>query len=160
MFIAFFESFKYMGHLWPIALLRVYVGYFFLHAGIHKIQEGVLSDPAFQTTLQKWITDHPHNQAFVTMAQTWLVNHWQMTSEALVIAQIVVGICFILGFMVRPAALIAIVLSMSFMASVGSEAVTMNKIFIVLNGSLFLVAAGRCFGFDYYFYKRVRGIWW
>lgn len=160
MFISFFESFKYMGHLWPIALLRIYVGYFFLQAGIHRIQEGVLKNPIIQSTLQSWIDTHPQNHKVLGAFQSWLVNHWQITSEAVVIAQILVGVCFIIGFMVRPAALIAIVLSLDFMAAVGSEAVTLNKIFIVLNAALFLVAAGRCYGFDYYFYKRVRGIWW
>ena len=149
-----------MGHLWPIALLRIYVGAFFLEAGIKRVQEGVLQNPILQSTMQKWIVDHPHNQRYLELFQNWLISHWQFTSQVVVVAQIVVGVSFIIGLFVRPAALLAILLSLNFMAAVGSEAVSFNKIFVVLNLVLFLVAAGRCFGFDYYFYKRVRGFWW
>ncbi len=149
-----------MGHLWPIALLRIYVGYFFLQAGVHRIEEGVLRNPLIQGSLQNWMSTHPQDHHFFVIFQNWLLTHWQLTSEALVMAQIMTGICFIIGFMVRPAALVAIFLSLDFMTAVGSEAASLNKILIALNAALFLVAAGRCYGFDYYFYKRIRGLWW
>jgi thiosulfate dehydrogenase [quinone] large subunit len=160
MFIAFFESFKYMGHMWPVALLRIYVGYFYLQAGIKQIREGYLSDPIMQSSLQKYITDHGTHERFLSAFQTWTMAHWQVTAEVVIIAQLVVGISFIIGFMVRPTSLIAIVLSLDFMVAVNSEAVSLNRILIVLNAALFCVAAGRCYGFDYYFFKRLRGVWW
>lgn len=149
-----------MGHLWPIALLRIYTGLFFLKAGLRQVHAGVLNNPVLQSTMQKWIDEHPQNHKLFIALQNWFLSHWQVTSHAVVVAQIIVGICFIIGFMVRPAALLAIILCLDFMAAVGSEMVNLNKIFIALNAALFLVAAGRCVGFDYYFYKRVRGIWW
>jgi len=149
-----------MGHLWPIALLRIYVGYFFLQAGIHRIREGFLKNHILQGTLQSWINAHPHNHKFLMAMQNWLIVHWQVTSQVVVAAQVLVGVSFILGFLVRPAAILAIFLSLDFMSAVGSEAASLDKILVALNASLFLVAAGRCYGFDYYFFKRVRGVWW
>jgi thiosulfate dehydrogenase [quinone] large subunit len=160
MFIAFFESFKYMGHLWPIALLRIYMGVFFLQTGIHHIQEGVLRNPVFDASLQRWLNNNHQDQKILLLFQGWLANHWQIVSQVGVIALVVVGVCYVLGFMVRPAALIAVALSFNFMVTADAEVIWINKIFIALNAALFFVAAGRCFGFDYYFYKRVRGVWW
>jgi thiosulfate dehydrogenase [quinone] large subunit len=45
MLISFFESMKYMGHLWPIALFRLYVGYIYVSTALAKIQQGFLEQP-------------------------------------------------------------------------------------------------------------------
>ena len=148
-----------MGHLWPIALLRIYIGVFFLQTGVHHIQEGILKNPAFDSSMQRW-SSTGHELKILSLLHDFLSNHWPLVSQIGVIALVMVGICYILGFMVRPTALIAIALSFNFMMGADVEMIWINKIFIALNAALFFVGAGRCFGFDYYFYKRVRGIWW
>ena len=160
MFISFFESFKYAGHLWPIAILRVYVGVFFLRAGIEKIHSGFLEGPMLQDILNKWIQASSSHPQYVDFLQHWVLPHWQVFSHVVVFGEIFVGMSFILGLMVRPAAIAAIFMNFNFMLAAGSEAQVINTVLIVVNLTLLLVSAGRCIGFDYYFYKRVRGIWW
>ena len=158
MFISFFESIKYVGHLWPIALLRIYVGYFFLTSGISKIENHFLTSAALQTTIQSWIQSGNANERYLVFLQHAVLTHWQLFSYLVVTAEMAVGLSFILGFMVRPAALVAVFLNLNFMLAGGPDA-QISKIFAALNASLFLIAAGRCFGFDYYFFKKIRGFW-
>lgn len=160
MIISFFESFKYIGHLWPIALLRIYLGYFFINAGIDKIHNGFLSQPVLQGILQKWIELGIQHQSYVHFLQDWVSPHWRLFSYLVIFGEVFVGMSFILGFMVRPAALVAIFLNINFLLASGAPGLIVNKVFIAANLTLYLVSAGRCVGLDYYFYKRVRGIWW
>jgi len=168
MFISFFESFKYLGHLWPIALLRIYIGYFFLLAGISKVEKNYLHSPALTDQIQSWIAAGPHDEKYVHFLQTWVLTHWQVFSYLVVTGEIMVGVAFILGFMVRPAALVAIFLNWNFLLA-GIPAnrkfqfrkiATSAAAFIAINLMFFFISAGRCIGFDYYFFKKVRGFWW
>jgi thiosulfate dehydrogenase (quinone) large subunit len=160
MFIAFFESFKYIGHTWPVALLRMYVGYFFFNAGMTKVQHNFLSNPVLQTQIQTWLAAGPHNEHYVAFLNNTVLTHWQVFSYLVVTGEILIGLSYILGFMVRPAALIAIFLNLNFMLAAPPETVALNKIFIAINAMFFLISAGRGLGFDYYFFKKVRGFWW
>src|ERR1700677_1542639 len=106
MIISFFESFKYAGHLWPIALLRMYVGVFFLHSGLQKVDQNYLKSPVLSSTIQDWMDKGAIQYAgYARFLQTWVITHWQMASYFLVTTEVAIGLCFILGFMVRPAAL-------------------------------------------------------
>ena len=160
MLISFFESFKYAGHLWPIAILRVYIGCFFLRAGIDKIHNGFLDSPALTEILNKWIQAGAAHPNYVSFLKNFVLPHWQVFSHLVVFGEVFVGLSFIVGFMVRPAALVAIFLNLNFMMAAGLEAQVINGILVCVNLTLLLISAGRCIGFDYYFYKRVRGIWW
>ncbi len=160
MFISFFESFKYLGHLWPIALLRIYFGYVFLQAGIYKIKHDFLTTPALQTILDGWVKAAPHQDSYTQFLQNWVIPHWQVFSYMVVSAEVLIGICYILGFFVRPAAIIAIILNLNILLAGGAEVAAVNQVFIAVNAALLMVGAGRCLGFDYHFYKRIRGIWW
>jgi thiosulfate dehydrogenase [quinone] large subunit len=160
MIISFFESFKYAGHMWPVAILRVYTGIFFLRAGLEKVHNGFLDAPILQGILNKWIQAGSGHPQYVEFLQHWVMPHWQVFSHLVVFGEIFVGISFILGFMVRPAAITAIFMNCNFILAAGVEAQVINALLIAINLTLLLLSAGRCIGFDYYFYKRVRGIWW
>ncbi len=160
MIIAFFESFRYMGHLWPIALLRIYAGVLFFNAGMSKLSKGFLEQPLLQQTINHWIESGSADHGYVGFLQNWVLPHWQVFSYMVVFGEIAVGLSFILGFMVRPAALGALLMNINFLFAAGESAAPINKLFIAVNSALFLLSAGRCFGVDYYFYKRVRGFWW
>lgn len=160
MFVSFFESFKYTGHLWPVALLRIYAGFTFFNASISKIEQHYLSTPALPTVLQQWLQAGPHNEAYVHFLQTYVLTHWQLFSYLVVTGEFAVGLCYLVGFMVRPAAVVAIFLNYNFLLAGSPPTVIINKLFIAISLCLFFSAAGRCFGFDYYFYKKIRGFWW
>lgn len=160
MIISFFESFKYLGHIWPIALLRIYTGMFFFNAGMHKLKSGFLESPQLTDILKKWIESGVMDPGYAIFIQNHVLTHWKIVSSLVVFGEIGVGLAFIVGFMVRPAALAAILMNVNFLLAAGNPAATTNKLFIMINLTLFLVSAGRCVGLDYYFYKKIRGIWW
>jgi thiosulfate dehydrogenase [quinone] large subunit len=160
MIISFFESFKYIGHLWPVSLLRIFVGSIFLRAGLEKIHNGFLQNPVLQDILAKWSLAGTNHPSYAIFLHDWVSPHWKLFSHLVAFGEIFVGLSFILGFMVRPAAVIAIFMNINFMLAAGMEAQVVNTILIVVNLTLLLLSAGRCIGMDYYFYKRVRGLWW
>lgn len=160
MFLAFFESIKHIGHFWPIALLRIYLGYFFLNAGMSKISAHYLTEPVLQETLYKWMSQGINYPNYLLFLQNVVLPHYQVFSYLVVLGEIAVGLSFIFGFFVRPAAVGAIIMNINFLLAAGLEAKTVNSLMIAMNLTLFFTAAGRCFGFDYYFYKKYRGIWW
>lgn len=161
MIIAFLESFKYRGHLWPIALLRIYVGTFFLHMGIRHMQEGVSVHPIFQGVVQRFAAESHFSSSVLIALQSWLLNHGQLINQIGLIVLFIIGVSFVLGFMVRPSALMALALTYNFMlAEKGMDDFWLYEVLMALTLAFFFVAAGRCWGFDYYFYKRVRGLWW
>lgn len=160
MLLSFFESFKYLGHIWPIALLRIFIGYIFLNAGLDKIQMNYLTEPILQETLYRWMSQGIDNSMYTKFLQYVVLNNWQVFSYLVTFGEIAVGLSFIIGFLVRPAALAAIFMNYNFMMAGGLEAQTVNQILIAVNLMLFSVSAGRSIGFDYYFFKKVRKIWW
>jgi thiosulfate dehydrogenase [quinone] large subunit len=72
----------------------------------------------------------------------------------------VIGISFLIGFLVRPTALLGALLMLNFIFAGGDAATSLQQTFLALFIVLFWVGAGRCLGFDYFFYKRQRGLWW
>ena len=89
-----------------------------------------------------------------------VIPNWQYVAFIIMALQFGVGISYLLGYLVRPMAVIAFFmalqgLSMSFL---GVE--DMQRLFMATHLTLAWVGAGRCLGVDYYFFKRRRGIWW
>ena len=160
MIIAFFESLKHLGHIWPLTLTRVYVGWIFLSAGIKKFKGGWLDSSIVVETVNKWIAGGTTHPTYTHFLQDYVVPHWKVFSYVLVGGEILVGAFLILGFIVRPMTLLAIFFSFNFMLAGASESVAFNQLLIVINVTMFIIGAGRAVGLDYYFYKRVRGIWW
>ncbi|MCB0739248.1 MAG: hypothetical protein KDC92_17190, partial [Bacteroidetes bacterium] len=70
------------------------------------------------------------------------------------------GICLLVGYLVRPASILAILLNLFLIWISPPHMALLYKTFIAVNITLGWLGAGRCIGFDYYFYKRMRGIWW
>lgn len=160
MIISFFESIKYLGHLWPVCILRIWTGFYFLNAGLGKWSGQFLSEPKLLAIVNSWIENPAMAQGYRGFLEHWVIPHWQVFSYAVVIGEIAVGVSFILGFMVRPAALGGLLMNINFLFAAGMSSAAINKVFIVIHLTLFLLSAGRCLGIDYYFYKRVRGFWW
>ena len=160
MFVAFLESIKYTGHLYPIAFLRVFMGYYYLQEALQKYAGEYLTQPI----LAESISDSLRNQIPPLWLHSFLeqiaIPYWQIFAHLQASVEFSLGVCLIIGYLVRPAALLAICISIFFIWISPAEQVFMLKTFIAINISLAWLGAGRCIGFDYYFYKRMRGIWW
>ena len=89
-----------------------------------------------------------------------VVPNWQVFAYCVVYFGFLVGISFILGFFVRPVALIAALVTLNFIYNSGPEIIELHKLHLVLFLILAWLGAGRCMGLDYFFYKRDRGMWW
>lgn len=160
MIVAFFESVKYAGHIFPIAFLRIFIGYHYLQEASQKIQGEYLAQPQLAGMINDWL-----NRGLIPLwYQNWLesivIPYWQVFAYLATVLQILVGISFIVGFLVRPAALLACLVSLNFALASDPSQAMVHKLFFAINATLAWFGAGRCLGFDYFFFKRNRGIWW
>jgi thiosulfate dehydrogenase (quinone) large subunit len=158
--VSFFESVKYVGHLFPIALLRVYLGYFYVNQAVARYGSDFLSQPRLAEDASHWLPRSPAPEWFKTLAHDWLVPNWQAAAYAITAGEALIGISFILGYLVRPFSLLGILLSLLLLWTNDPDALHFYQGTIAVHIVLAWLGAGRCLGMDYYFYKKHRGIWW
>jgi thiosulfate dehydrogenase (quinone) large subunit len=149
-----------MGHIWPIALFRIFIGSAYLKLAIEKLNSRWLTESYLSELVTQWANNPDAHPGIHRLLAEWVVPHWQTFSYLVVFGEFAIGISLILGFMVRPTALAATIGTLVCLLAMGTESRAYNQIYLAATAMLFLVSAGRCVGFDYYFYKRVRGYWW
>lgn len=160
MLVSFLESFKYLGHLYPIAFLRVYLGYFYLESAIRKYNEGYLDQPIIVEMITQWLPSSNAPNWYQTIIEVLAVPNWIAFSTIFIAIEFIIGISFLIGYLVRPMSIIAIFIALNFMWFSSPDQATLFKALIAINVTLCWIGAGRCFGIDYYFYKRMRGWLW
>jgi thiosulfate dehydrogenase [quinone] large subunit len=160
MFVSFLESFKYVGHLFPVAFLRIFMGYYFLHMALARAGGEFLQQPRLAAIIMENLPQSHVPTWYANLLQFVIVPNWQFFAYFITYCEFIIGISFIIGFLVRPAALLGIVLMLNFIAGGGAGGHDIQQTFLALFVVLFWVGAGRCLGFDYFFYKRHRGLWW
>lgn len=156
---AFFESIKYVGHLFPIAFLRVFVGYYYLNEALTKYHGDFLVQPRLADWANQSLIQFPHQEWVTTLLQTAVIPEWRIFAALVVTLECMIGISYLLGYLVRPLSVLGILLS-GFMLLLLPDSEVFLKLFIAVHFTLAWLGAGRCLGFDYYFYKRHRGVWW
>ena len=114
MFVAYLESVKYVGHLFPIALLRIYLGWSFLTTAWQRYQGDYLSQPRIAATITEWAPTSSAPDWYKDFLDRVVVPNWQLFAYCIVYFGFLVGISFILGFFVRPVALIAAFVTLNF----------------------------------------------
>jgi thiosulfate dehydrogenase [quinone] large subunit len=160
MFVAFFDSIKYVGHLYPIALLRIYMGYYFLDLALSRMNGEFLRQPRLAAVIMDTLPQAALPTWYANLLQHVVVSNWQFFAYFVTYCEFIVAFSFLLGLLVRPASILGVFLMVNFIYA-GSNAVTaVQQILLVLFIVMFWVGAGRCLGFDFYFYKRQRGLWW
>ncbi len=159
MIVAFFESIKYVGHLFPLAFLRVFVGYFYLNQALLKYNGDFLTHPRIADLITTGLAQSTAPTWYSEFLSQVAIPHWRVFSGVIVACELLLGFSYLLGYLVRPMAIVGVLLS-CFYLSVYPTADIFYKTFIAVHITLAWLAAGRCLGFDYYFYKRNRGIWW
>ena len=157
--VAFFESIKYVGHLFPLAFLRVFIGYFYLNQALQKYNGDFLTHPRVAEWISEGLAVATSPGWYQGFLQQIVTPQWQIFSGLIVVIELLIGISFLLGYFVRPMALAGILISVFYMTVQPGHEV-LYKTFIAIHVTLAWLGAGRCLGFDYYFYKRNRGIWW
>jgi thiosulfate dehydrogenase [quinone] large subunit len=160
MFVAFFESLKYVGHLYPIAFLRIFMGYYFLNMAMARLGGEFLRQPRLAAVIMDNLPESHLPTWYANFLQYVVVPNWQFFSYFITYCEFVIGISFLIGFLVRPTAILGSLLMLNFIFAGGDIATSLQQTFLALFIVLFWVGAGRCLGFDYFFYKRQRGLWW
>ena len=160
MFTAFFESVKYVGHLLPISFLRIFLGYYYLQQAMFKFQGDFLNRPRIADQMAEWIPASHAPHWFKVFVSSQMIPNWHTVAFIICGLEFGIAVSYILGYVVRPMALLGVGLCIVTMFISGPQSEDFYKTFLAIHVVLAWVGAGRCLGFDYYFYKRRRGFWW
>lgn len=161
MVVAFVESIKYVGHLLPIAFLRVFIGYYYVNQALLNASGGFLNHPYLAEDIRNFLPRSAGPEWYLGFLEAIVIPNWRIFAYAIVVMQMMIGISYVIGYLVRPMSLLGIFLSFNIMVALGTQQSDLQTTFmIILHFTLGWLGAGRCLGFDYFFYKRRRGIWW
>jgi thiosulfate dehydrogenase [quinone] large subunit len=158
--VTFFNSAKYVGHAYPIAFFRIFLGYTFLQQGLTRLNGEFLQTPHLASMIEQHLPATNPPLWLHQFLAGFVVNHWQVFSYSVTYIEIVIGISFLLGFVIRPISILALILCffMTYITDVSTA--NLYSVYMVIFITLAWMGAGRCLGMDYYFFKRHRGIWW
>lgn len=160
MFTAFLESVKYVGHLVPLAFLRVFLGYYYLQHALRKFNGDFLTRPRLAAQVADILPGLEIPHWYKDALEKLVIQHWQAVSFSLMCLEFAIAISYLLGYVVRPMAVIAALLSINALVLSHSSHDDFYRMMLALHLALAWVGAGRCLGIDYYYFKRRRGIWW
>lgn len=160
MFVAFFESIKYVGHLLPLSFLRLYVGYYFLQNSIAKFDGDYVSQPRLAAAINEYLPQSSAPLWYAHLLENFVVPHWQIFAYTISYCEFVIGISFLIGFLVRPVAFLGMFLSINAIFTSAPVLAELHQAYLAMFIIMAWMGAGRCLGFDYFFFKRNRGIWW
>ena len=160
MLTAFFESIKYVGHLYPVAFLRIFLGYYWLNQALTEYQTGLFTSQVFIDQINSSEYVYNFSAWYKWMFENLVYPYWSITSHVILIAAFLVGLSLVIGFMVRPFGIIGILMSMHLVLFGTGYQNLLYSTFVAIFVTVVAIGAGRCVGFDYYFYKRNRGLWW
>lgn len=159
MFVAFFESLKYVGHLLPLAFLRVFLGYYYLQEALHKFNSDYLSRPRIAEQIAEWLPAS-HAPEWYKLMMNYMVPNWATLAFIIMALEFAIAISYIIGYVVRPVAFLGVFLCINMLFISGPTHEDFFKTLLAIHVMMAWVGAGRCLGFDYFFFKRRRGIWW
>lgn len=160
MIVAFFESFKYVGHMFPIALLRIYMGLYFFGMAYEKYNGDFLYQPRLAAMINEWL---PMSQApiwYREFVEAIVVPNWQIFSYTLTYCEFMIGVGFIFGFLVRPLSILGFFICLNLVYFSSMDLSLLYKAYLAMFATMAWLGSGRCVGIDYFFFKRQRGLWW
>lgn len=160
MLVTFFESIKHVGHLFPVVILRVFMGIHFLQTAVAHLNGPFLNQPLLAEMIRDWSPGSAAPQWYKGLLDSLVLPQWQLAAYCIVYLEFVIGFSFLFGFFVRPASLLGFLLAWNFIYWSPVELQDFYRLQMACFAALFLIGAGRCFGIDSYFFKRNRGVWW
>ncbi len=160
MFTALLQSLRYLGHFYPLAFLRIYLGFVFLSQALERKSSGFLDTPHLAAMIEEWLPQSTSPTWLQVFYESTVVPQWQLFSYIILFCEMIIGLSYILGFGVRSISWIGIILCFHFIYISSPLETTLYKILMATFFTMAWLGAGRCLGIDYYFFKRVRGIWW
>ena len=152
------ESFSAQTPIWPLVILRVGLGYWFLKAGYAKFPT-MLESGKLASQLNAWAQKMPSDwYPWYKHILTYnIIPHTDLFVYLVVFGEIIVGIALIIGLMTRPALLAAIIMNINYHLASGYQQGAggiINPIFICAEVTLIFTPVGRAFGIDYFMNKK------
>jgi thiosulfate dehydrogenase (quinone) large subunit len=160
MVLDFLESIKYVGHLWPIALLRFFIGFQYFRMASDHFKSGLLEHPFLAEQLRLKMENVDVLGGYFSLWNSFMQENWFIASYVVIISELVIGVSYIFGYLVRPVALWAAFLSLHLFWLVEAKGDMTLLFAFSIHTTFCLLGAGRCLGVDYYFYKSRRGLLW
>ena len=157
---AYFESIKYVGHLLPMSFLRIFLGYFYLDLVFKDWKQLILRVGGYSDIFVEALNKAQIPAWYRMLLSEQIIPHWQIYAFVIIGLQLVVGVSYIIGYVVRPVSILAILLCLNYLMIYSVDREMFFKLLISCHIMLAWVGAGRCLGLDYYFFKRRRGLWW
>ncbi len=159
MLASFLESIKYVGHMYPVAIVRIIIGYQSISTVVSRVQTGYLEHPYISERLNLSMASESSGLYF-EIFKSLIQSQWAIMTYVLLIFEIFIGISYILGFGVRIASLLGMVLSMHIYLFFEFQTSPGQVFLFYIHLLFFMLGAGRCLGLDYYFFKSRRGLLW
>lgn len=160
MLFSFFESVKYVGHLLPMALLRIFLGYYYLQQALQKFHSDFLTRPRLAASLAETLPIAQIPVWYRNLIEDVFIPHWQSVAFAVTAIEFAIAFSYLVGYVVRPIGLLAALLTLHFLLMAAPPQADFFRLILACHLTMAWMGAGRCLGIDYYFYKRVRGLWW
>lgn len=160
MILGFLESIKYVGHLWPVSLLRWFVCFQYFGMASAHVRSGLLDHPYLSEQLRIKIESMGVLGSYLGFWTAFVQDYWLAVSYVVVCTEFVIAVSYLLGYLVRPVALWAAFLSLHLFWLVEAPNDFSQLYLMAVHLTFCLLGAGRCLGLDYYFYKSRRGLLW
>jgi len=160
MILAFLESIKYVGHLWPVALLRFFMSVQYFRMATENLHSGILEHPYLSEQLRLKMESMGVLNSYFSIWNPVLQENWLVASYIIVCSQFLIALSYVLGYLVRPISLWAAFLSLHLFWFVETKGDLTQLFAMGIHLTFCLLGAGRCLGIDAYFYKSRRGLLW
>jgi uncharacterized membrane protein YphA (DoxX/SURF4 family) len=147
-------------YLWYIAVLRLYVGYYLLLQGIRKFQRDFPRSDWIGRQIGDLATIdlYPWYKRFLV---DYVVPHHELFGNLVMIGEIAVGSCLLLGLLTRLSAAVGLFMLINYYLGPGmargGAALAQQQTFIVLLIIFILSNPGRTLGLDGLFFGRGKG---
>lgn len=157
---SFLESIKYVGHLWPVALFRFYMGFYYINSAFSRVDLGYLEHAYINEKVSLIEVKNNLANIYFNFLKTFVSEYWYIFSYGLIVAELVIGVSFILGLGVRFSTVLGMFLTFNLIWFFDFSDQAAQLFIFLIHLLFFLLGAGRCLGIDYHFYKSRRGLLW
>ena len=145
------------------ALLRIFIGLFFMRAGFEKL--GNFDGNALTATLTSWINGGGQippdpNLWYVTFLKGTVIPHANLFAGLVTSGEILVGITLVLGLATSIVALIGAFLNANYYFAAAQTNVStqgLNAMFIIVQLLFALACVGQYYGLDWFLLRLIWG---